>query len=199
MRNIRKLFLGAVSIWFTGLTIGCASVEEEPFAKFKTPTYAIDGVSHASRSNVIIKSTYDGVDLLFERSLAVITPDNNILATSIVNVSDVNASSDLGRMMTEQVAGRIAQKGLKVVELKLRTDISVNGEGELLLSREYQDLRQSYGAQAAVTGTYAVGASFIHVNLKLIALESGQILSSVDFVIPASEWYQRDARVLVGH
>jgi TolB-like protein len=199
MRTAIKPFLGVMVVWLTGMMVGCASVEEEPFAKFKTPTYAIDGASHASRSNVIIKSTYDGVDLLFERSLAIITPDDNILATSIVNVSDVNASSDLGRMMTEQVAGRIAQKGLKVVELKLRNDVSVNSQGELLLSREYKNLRQSYGAQAAVTGTYAVGAAFIHVNLKLIALESGQILSSVDFVIPASEWYQRDARVLVGH
>ncbi len=174
---------------------------EERFAKFKTPTYstyATDGSSHASRSNLIIKAAYDGVDLLFERSLAVISPNDNILATSIVNVSDVESSSDFGRMMTEQVAGRIAQKGLKVIELKLRDNISVNKEGEFILSRDNEVLRQSYDARTAVTGTYAIGETFIHVNLKLIALQSSQILSSVDFVVPASEWHQRDARALLG-
>ena len=38
--------------------------------------------------------------------------------------------------------------------------------------------------RVGVTGTYAVGGQNIYVNLRLISLGSGQILSAVDYLVP---------------
>lgn len=177
--------------------VGCAGTPES-LNQFKNPTYAIDGMKHSASAMLIAKTTYDAVDTLINRSMVKINPDKNLLATSIVDVSDVESSSALGRLLTEQISGRIAQQGYMVSEPKLRSDLAVNMQGELMLSRSLEDLRARYDAQAVITGTYAVGAEYVHINLKLTALDNGQILSSMDYVLPASEWYQRDTRVLVG-
>ncbi len=178
--------------------VGCADTPES-LNQFKNPTYAIDGMKHSASAMLIAKKTYDAVDMLINRSLVKIDPNKNILATSIVDVSDIESSSALGRLISEQISGRIAQQGYTVSEPKLRSDLSVNTQGEMMLSRSLADLRARYDAQAVITGTYAVGAEYIHINLKLIALDNGQILSSMDYILPASEWYQRDTRVLVSN
>ena len=52
-----------------------------------------------------------------------------------------------------------------------------------MLSRELRQLAHP-GRQAVVTGTYAVGGQNIYVNLRLVSLGSGQILSAVDYLVP---------------
>lgn len=193
--EVKKIFLlGSLSM----LALSGCSGTPEKLNEFKNPTYAIDGMRHSASAMLIAKKTYDSVDTLLNRSLIKIDPDKNLLATSVVDVSDIESSSALGRLLTEQIAGRIAQQGYTVSEPKLRADLAVNGQGELMLSRSLEDLRARYDAQAVITGTYAVGAEYVHINLKLTALSSGQILSAIDYFLPASEWYQRDTRVLVG-
>jgi TolB-like protein len=59
-------------------------------------------------------------------------------------------------------------------------------------------LKSSYTAQAVVSGTYAVGVDQVHLNLKLIELTDGRILSAVDYVLPVSEWTQPDTKALLG-
>jgi hypothetical protein len=49
-----------------------------------------------------------------------------------------------------------------------------------------------------VSGTYAVGVDQVHLNLKLIELTDGRILSAVDYVLPVSEWTQPDTKALLG-
>jgi len=195
INDIKKtLLIGSLSM----LALSGCSGTPEKLNEFKNPTHAIDGMKHSASAMLIAKKTYDAVDTLLNRSLIKIDPDKNLLATSVVDVSDIESSSALGRLLTEQIAGRIAQQGYTVSEPKLRVDLAVNAQGELMLSRSLEDLRDRYDAQAVITGTYAVGAEYVHINLKLTALSSGQILSAIDYVLPASEWYQRDTRVLLG-
>ncbi|ALG67494.1 FlgO family outer membrane protein [Beggiatoa leptomitoformis] len=113
-----------------------------------------------------------------------------LLVASFVNVDDVQQSSTLGRMIAEQIGSRISQSGLKVVEVKLRSDsIFVKGnqypnEGEFLLSRELKDLSSEHDAVAVVVGTYAESKSRVYVTAKMLNTHDNSIMASFDYSLP---------------
>ena len=177
------------------LQTGCTTYNEN--GKFRSPTVAIDGTRHAQNSMLIAKRTYDAVDNLLERSQLTIDRNGPLLVATVVNVSNLDQSSSLGRLMTEQISGRVVQLGYQVVEPKLRNNMAIKGTGELILSRDADLLKKSFTAQAVISGTYAVGHEAVHVNLKLLELASGRLLSSADYVIPASDWSHPDTKTLL--
>ena len=185
-----KRFLYILTIYCvacSGLLSGCVSYPES--TKPLTPHLSIDGTRSNQQSMLITKRTYSAVENLIEKSQVVIDRTKPLLVASIVNVNKLEESSGPGRMITEQISGRIVQLGYTTLEPKLRNSLSIQGSGELILSRDIKLLKSNYPAQAVVSGTYAAGAEQVHINLKLIELSEGRILSSVDYVIPSSEWF----------
>ena len=146
---------------------------------------------------LIAKRTYDAVDNLLERSQLMVEKNKPIIVATVVNVSNLEQSSSLGRLMTEQISGRAVQMGYQVIEPKLRNGFAINSSGELVLSRDAGVLKDSFTVQAVIAGTYAVGHEFVHVNLKLLEFNSSRVLSSSDYLIPASDWTHPDTKVLL--
>jgi TolB-like protein len=194
--HVANLGGACVSVLALLLLSACSSLPDNP--KFRGPAQAIDGTRHAQHSMLIAKRTYDAVDNLLEKSQVAVDRSKPILVASIVSVNNLEESSALGRLMTEQISGRIVQLGYTTIEPKLRNSLAVQGVGELILSRDVKLLKSSYTAQAVVSGTYAVGVDQVHLNLKLIELTDGRILSAVDYVLPVSEWTQPDTKALLG-
>lgn len=204
-----------VALWLlTGSAVvaltGCGSIDRVRSSIGATPedmehrwTYGdrpgVDGARMASQQMLLSKRTYAAVDALFSRSQTIIDKTQPVLVASLVSVQSLHQTSALGLMMSEQVSGRSVQLGYRVHEIKLRNAISLKDQaGEFALSRELSALRGTHDAQAVVSGTYAVGESMVHVNLKLTELASARVLSSVDFVVPADRWQDRDVRSLAG-
>ncbi|GFO56783.1 hypothetical protein GMSM_37900 [Geomonas sp. Red276] len=107
-----------------------------------------------------------------------------IIVASLVNIDDLN-SSRLGRMVAEQLATRLTQKGYSVVELKLRDSIFVRqSQGELLLSREIKDITLSHKAQAVLVGTYAESRGAVYLTVKLVGVGDNVAISAVDYALP---------------
>jgi len=169
------------------LLSACSTFSENE--KPLTPALSKDGVKSNQQSMLITKRTYSATENLIEKSQVVIDRGKPLLVTSIVNVNKLEESSGPGRMITEQISGRIVQLGYTTIEPKLRNSLSIQGSGELILSRDVKLLKANYPAQAVVSGTYAIGSEQVHINLKLIELSEGRILSSVDYVIPSNEWF----------
>jgi TolB-like protein len=110
---------------------------------------------------------------------------SRVLIASLADIDDLDRSSTFGRMVGEQVSSRMAQLGYAVQEIRLRNSLMIkDGTGELILSRDLNRIGRESNAQAIVAGTYAVGGQWIYVTLRLIGAGSGQVLSSVDFVVP---------------
>ncbi|NBX66477.1 MAG: hypothetical protein EBQ96_05720 [Proteobacteria bacterium] len=137
--------------------------------------------------------TYDAVDSLMSKSGKGITKETPMLVGTVGDVNDVETSSTLGRTITEQISSRLAQKGFKVAELKLRQGISVQrggmtpeASGEYLLSRDVRNISTEHKAAAAITGTYSIGANKVLVNLRLIDIRSGNVITGVDYELPKS-------------
>ena len=124
-----------------------------------------------------------------------LSPSQPVLVATLVNVDRLNESSRLARIFSEQIAGRMVQRGLRVTEVKLRDNLVLHREqGELLLSREVREVSQAQNAQAVVVGTYAVSASVVYISLKLVNPVGNQVIAAHNYAVPADE----NVRTLLG-
>ncbi|MCB1538657.1 MAG: hypothetical protein H6865_03390 [Rhodospirillales bacterium] len=149
-----------------------------------------DGYSTSRRD--LTNYTYAATDALMNRAGRSVNKTTPLLVGTIGNVNDVESSSTLGRAITEQISARLAERGYKVAEMKLRQGISIRqggdldpaATGEYLLSRDVRDISGEHKAAAAIVGTYAVGADNVLVNLRLVDIRTGNVITGYDFTLP---------------
>ena len=134
----------------------------------------------------LVQSSHGAVDSLLQDT--VLDPRQAVLVGTLVNVDRLNESSRFGRMVAEQITGRMAQRGVRVVEFKLRDSVVMHREqGELLLSRELREVSQAHQAQAVLVGTYAVSARQVYVSLKLVLPEGNTVVAAHNYAVPLDE------------
>jgi len=134
----------------------------------------------------LVESSQRAADGLLQQF--VLNPQQAVLVASLVNVDRLNESSRFGRLVGEQIAGRLVQKGVRVTELKLRDSVVMHREqGELLLSRELREVSQAHQAQAVLVGTYAVSARQVYVSLKLVLPEGNAVVAAHNYAVPLDE------------
>ena len=147
--------------------------------------YYGDRSAGLQRSN-LIDTNERAADALLE--YAPLDATQPVLVATLVHVDRLTESSRLGRMFSEQIAGRMVQRGLKVTEVKMRESLLLKrDQGELLLSREVREVSQAQNAQAVVVGTYAVSASVVYISLKLVNPVGNQVIAAHNYAVPADE------------
>jgi len=166
----------ATSAVAASLLMGCASSTPQPVV-----------VPHATfadaASNEFIKSSRDAV----ARLVSGLDPSSfsPTLVATVVDVNDLRQAKPLGRTLSEQYSSAMVSSGFVVKELKLRGDVFVReNTGELLLSREVKDIAHIHNASTVLVGTYSMASQFTFVNLKLVSVNSGQILRADDYALP---------------
>lgn len=112
--------------------------------------------------------------------------DSPILVASFVSIDNLDQSSTLGRIISEQMASRLAQQGFRIIETKLRQgSIFVQKEkGEFLLSRDLLNLSSNQGAQAVLVGTYAVSEQFVFISSRIVRTEDSSVIAGYDYGLP---------------
>ncbi|PJI98614.1 hypothetical protein CLU85_3442 [Acidovorax sp. 69] len=143
------------------------------------------GAGGVSRSDLIEVNDRATDALLLNAPLDASQP---VLVATLVNIDRLNESSRLGRIFSEQIAGRMVQRGLRVTEVKLRENLVLHrDQGELLLSREVREVIQAQNAQAVVVGTYAVSASMLYISLKLVTPAGNNVVAAHNYAVPVDE------------
>ncbi|EDN66825.1 conserved hypothetical protein [Beggiatoa sp. PS] len=143
----------------------------------------------------LVRSSYKAADKLLDgiEDIEFLQPredgfdaKQSILVTSFVNIDNLQESSTFGRIVAEQIGSRIAQYGYKMIEMKMRTgSIFVQEQtGELILSRQLQEISFQHDAFAIAVGTYGVSKESVYVTAKLVRAKDSVILSSYDYWLP---------------
>jgi TolB-like protein len=156
------------------LLTGCAlQPQQQP-----EPTY-----ESAARSD-FLASNYRAADALVGqfRNRAANGP---LLVATVVNIDALEQSSTLGRLISEQISARFAQSGFTIIEMKFRNNVYMKrSEGELLLTREINEVARSHSAQAVIVGTYGTSANAVFVDMKIVDPGTNSILAVHDYVLP---------------
>ena len=114
--------------------------------------------------------------------------DPALMMATLVNINALEESSPFGRMVAEQISGQFSRRGHQIVEMKFRENIYVKQNvGELVLTREIQQLAKTHRAQAVIVGTYAESDQVVLVNLKVIRATDNIVLASHDYAMPMNK------------
>ncbi|MDA8454666.1 FlgO family outer membrane protein [Acidovorax sp. GBBC 3334] len=141
----------------------------------------------SSPAQALLEANYAATDALLQQAPQ-LDPRQPVLVGTLVHIDRLEESSRLGRLCSEQIAGRLVQRGVRVTELKMRQSLAmVPGQGELLLTREVREASRAQSAQAVVVGTYAATAQSVFVGLKLVAPEGNAVIAAHDYVLPVDD------------
>lgn len=124
------------------------------------------------------------VNRLVER-IPEIYRQNPILVGTVVDANQVGASAALGRMLSEQLQAGMVTNRFGVIEMRLRESVAIREtSGELMLSRDVQDLAKNQQASLLVLGTYTAAETVTFIHLKAIRAADGVIEATSEFTLP---------------
>lgn len=139
----------------------------------------------------MVAINYEAADKLILNAKQNIDDKQRILVTTIADINNLNDSAPLGRLIGEQVASRMIEKGFKVVEVRLQDSVSlVPYTGEFILSRGVRELRELGRVQTVsriVTGTYTVAEETIFISLKVLDFWDSKAVASYTYTLPMTK------------
>lgn len=140
----------------------------------------------ASRNVNLVERNHEAADELIVKAGASLDKAKPILVASIMDVANLSRTSRFGLITADMLAGRLAQQGYTVLEIKLNREnlYTLTGTGEMLLSSELRNLSASFGAQAVLIGTYAPAGDHVYVSAKLVRASDNVILAAEDYRVP---------------
>ena len=172
---IAKSITLALSISLLACLAGCSDV----------PPRTVEPTWDQAAVNPIVPANYKAADALLAQIKPTLSKGQSLIVATVVNIDALDKSSTMGRLISEQVAGRFTQAGYRMVEMKFGNAVYVKrDQGELMLTREINNLAKSYDAQAVVVGTYGESNDFLYVNLKIIQPTTNVVLAVHDYVMP---------------
>jgi len=110
-----------------------------------------------------------------------VSPEDRQLPTvfnAIVNLNDLSETSPFGRLVGEHLIHELQVRGWPVSDIRLSKDLIINGSGEFSLSRDLKRIRELTPAVNVVTGTYTSTRDGVLLNIRVLNLETGRIVSS---------------------
>jgi TolB-like protein len=145
-----------------------------------------DAYRNVYPSDRLTRANYEMADMLENNLKHSISPNQPILVASFVNVNRLEQSSTFGHIISEQIASRFAQRGYKIIEMKLRQNsvFIKEGKGEFLLSRDVREISKAYDSAAVIVGTYAEGYNKLYVSARIVSVSDSEVISSFDYAIP---------------
>ncbi len=146
------------------------------------------GPSHAdARNNPFIPANHQAAEALLGQLNGKLGGSTLLIAT-LVNIDALERSSTLGRLVSEQVSARFTQANYHMVEMKFANSVYVlQNQGEMMLTREVQELANQHAAQAVIVGTYGESRDFVFINLKVVQPGTNLVLAVHDYALPLDD------------
>lgn len=123
-----------------------------------------------------------------------------VAVVSAVPLSDLKRESEFGRVMGEYLLTDLADRGLKVTELRLSKEISIVPQtGEFIMSRNLAELaNHAPELDYVVITTFSNTRKTLIVQGRLVALKDGQVKTSWRYGLPLNRellglFYQGEA------
>lgn len=162
----------------------CAAVLALPLLLGACSTTREDTNYTSVSANAFVAANYRAADALALQLRGKLLDDKPLIMATLVNIDALEQTSMLGRLVSEQLSTRLAQGGMKMLEMKLRNSVYLKrGQGELMLTREIGDVASAHNAQAVVVGSYAETREAVFINVKVIQPTTNLVLAGHDYVL----------------
>ena len=114
-----------------------------------------------------------------------------VMVGTFVNMSQLYATSSLGRFVSEQMITELQKEGVEVVEVRKTPSIMMSSnDGVFGLSTDMDELSLVHNAQAIVLGTYTAVGGEIFINARLLRNSDNMVLSTGSLSYPMDKMAQ---------
>ncbi|RXJ85679.1 hypothetical protein CRU93_10785 [Arcobacter sp. CECT 8985] len=104
---------------------------------------------------------------------------DTVLVSDFVNIDRLKNRSKLGFLLSSTLKDRLLANNITVKEIELRKHFALGPNGFTALSRDTNEINSTINdARYAFVGTYSITTKTLIVFIKLIDLETGNILLS---------------------
>ena len=114
-----------------------------------------------------------------------------VLASTFVNLDDLDDTSPLGRLITENLIHELQVRHWNVYDIRLSKAVAVNPAGEFVLTRDPKLLENQYLVAGVLAGTYSVTDDEVFVNARVIDVNTGVVVSSGQISLPIDDFVAR--------
>jgi hypothetical protein len=139
----------------------------------RTAYNAISNLLATARPSIVCEDAFDS--------------QRPVLYATTVDLNNVRATSNFGRLMSESLATALTQHWRsKVIKMTVRQGSIpiIPRQGEFILSREVLDLASDYQAGAVLVSTYSVALDKVYISVDLVNVDQNAVVASTMFSVP---------------
>ena len=124
-------------------------------------------------------TTSENIDINKTIAVGTFLPINNL------NGNTLPQANPIAQQLQESFITIAAQVGLRVIEFKAMSQLTIKNNQDIMLSRKVEDLTQTINADYYLTGTYSEHKEKLMINVRLIELPSNIVVAAATDSIPA--------------
>jgi len=119
-----------------------------------------------------------------ERNLSPEMRSRALVVTDFVDLGTLNETSQLGRLLAQNLMHEMQLRNWSVTDITFRKNILIESTGEFSLSRDAKYLKPPVQSGSIITGTYVNTAEGIILNVRMIQVISGAVVSTAQVKLP---------------
>lgn len=137
-----------------------------------------------------------GLENQWRHSIAV----SSFLPVRQLSLEDSNSQQiDLANQLAESMLTAAVQRGYQVIDLRLRAAVLLKADHEQGFSRLLSELQQQQQARLLLSGTYAPQEDGIVVNVRLIDIQTQQVLAAATDYVPDNVFWSAEKMLRRGN
>lgn len=112
--------------------------------------------------------------------------NRSIIITTCVDLDHLNRTNSFGRYVTEHLMGEFTKLGFSVIEVRAAKEIYVVPNiGEMVLTRNMEEMMNRYKADAMILGTYQKLENVVKVHTRMVEWKNQEVISSASMELKA--------------
>jgi len=112
---------------------------------------------------------------------------NSLAVTTLVNVKTVSYTEPLGQISSEMLMAQLVEQGINITEIKLGGSIRIQEDGEFILSRDTNHLREAPELEHVLVGTFMRVPDGIWVTARIVHFQSRKVITAVNYFVPQTK------------
>ena len=163
-----------LSILMLMFIVSSVNAENNKWHSIPTGEY-VDGINSAGKFNRIISTIAN--QLTKNRNFLNIS-QNKIAITSFVSLNNLDETSVIGRMISENLIHEMQVRGYSIIDFKTMDNIKIEKDGDYIFTREIEKLRKEYFVNFVLSGTLTEYKDGIMVNARIINMKDHSVVST---------------------
>jgi len=170
------LILSVITLFF----ISCTNSNKNINNKYRVSTLSFFSNNHYDDLNNAVIELSNQLLLNIKSSNQ---KNNKFTVTTFVNLNDFQSTSSFGRVISETLINELHTRNFKVIDFRTQDSLSVDNNGEFILTRDTNKLKDEIPQSLLLAGTYSkINENQIVLNARIVDNFTSEVISTAKVI-----------------